>query len=158
RKAAATTGRSPDAVDNRNRYRSLVCSDCPEPQTLIAGSVFPGKESSTRPVEFLFSLRDQERLFISFFKACMRILQSSLFFSSLKKFILAFLAFFVFGSGAFAQKKNYQVLAIAFYNFENLFDTVDNPRKFDEEFTPNGPYQYNSAIYNQKLHNIASVL
>ncbi len=88
----------------------------------------------------------------------MRILQPSLFLSVLKKNILAFLAFFVFGSGAFAQKKNYQVLAVAFYNFENLFDTVDNPRKFDEEFTPNGPYQYTSAIYHQKLHNIASVL
>lgn len=60
--------------------------------------------------------------------------------------------------GAFAQKKNYQVSAIAFYNFENLFDTVDDPRKFDEEFTPGGANHYTDEIYRQKLHNLAVVL
>ncbi len=57
-----------------------------------------------------------------------------------------------------AQKKNYQVAAVAFYNFENLFDTKDDPKKFDEDFTPTGSYHYTEAIYQQKLHNLATVL
>ena len=48
--------------------------------------------------------------------------------------------------------------AIAFYNFENLFDTLDEPYKFDEEFTPDGAYHYTTQIYNQKLHNLSTVL
>lgn len=52
----------------------------------------------------------------------------------------------------------YQVAAIAFYNFENLFDTVDDPKKFDEDFTPAGDYHYTDAIYRAKLHNLATVL
>ncbi len=60
---------------------------------------------------------------------------------------------------SFAQTKTkYQVSAIAFYNFENLFDTKDDPRKFDEEFTPDGAYHYTEEIYHQKLHNLATVL
>lgn len=58
-----------------------------------------------------------------------------------------------------AQKKNYQVTAVAFYNFENLFDTNDDPNnRGDDEFLPNGPYHYTPDIYHQKLHNLATVL
>lgn len=56
------------------------------------------------------------------------------------------------------KKKEYQITAIAFYNFENLFDTLDDPKKFDEDFTPKGAYQYTTEIYHQKLHNLATVL
>jgi hypothetical protein len=59
---------------------------------------------------------------------------------------------------AFAQKKDYQINAVAFYNLENLFDTLNDPGKIDEEFTPSGSYHYTAAIYNQKLHNMATVL
>jgi hypothetical protein len=52
----------------------------------------------------------------------------------------------------------HQVMAIAFYNFENLFDTLDDPRKFDEDFTPAGDYHYTVAVYRAKLHNLATVL
>ena len=57
-----------------------------------------------------------------------------------------------------AQKPQAQVLAVAFYNFENLFDTLDDPKRFDEDFTPAGAYHYTRQIYNQKLHNLATVL
>lgn len=76
----------------------------------------------------------------------------------MKKTLLALLLVSFFQPVSAQRKRQYQVMAVAFYNFENLFDTVDNPRKFDEEFTPNGPYQYTSAIYNQKLHNLATVI
>ncbi len=48
-------------------------------------------------------------------------------------------------------------ITIVFYNCENLFDTLDNPATADEEFTPEGNYRYSSKIYEQKLHNIATV-
>lgn len=59
--------------------------------------------------------------------------------------------------GAMAQGKM-SVIAIASYNCENLFDTLDNPEKKDEDFTPNGQYHYNSIVYAEKLHNIATVI
>lgn len=52
----------------------------------------------------------------------------------------------------------YQVAAVAFYNFENLFDTLDDPGKFDEEFLPGGAYRYTGTIYRAKLHNLATVI
>ncbi len=48
--------------------------------------------------------------------------------------------------------------AVAFYNCENLFDTVHNAGNEDGEFTPTGKYHYTTAVYNEKLHNIAAVL
>jgi endonuclease/exonuclease/phosphatase family metal-dependent hydrolase len=57
-----------------------------------------------------------------------------------------------------AQKKDTHEIAIAFYNCENFFDIVHNPAKDDEEFTPGGKYHYTQRIYEQKLHNIATVL
>lgn len=48
--------------------------------------------------------------------------------------------------------------AIAFYNVENLFDTKDDPKTADEEFTPKGAYRYTEKVYEQKLHNIATVI
>ena len=48
--------------------------------------------------------------------------------------------------------------AVAFYNVENLFDTVDDPATMDDEFTPTGRYRYTDKVYKQKLHNIATVI
>ncbi len=49
-------------------------------------------------------------------------------------------------------------VTVAFYNCENFFDTSHNPGKEDEDFTPEGKYHYSANIYQQKVHNIASVL
>lgn len=49
-------------------------------------------------------------------------------------------------------------VVVGFYNCENLFDTIDDPAKDDEEFTPDGKYKYSDRIYRQKLKNISSVL
>ncbi len=54
----------------------------------------------------------------------------------------------------FAQKP-YKVM---FYNLENFFDTINDPEVRDDEFTPEGPKQWNSAKYNKKLANIERVL
>lgn len=57
-----------------------------------------------------------------------------------------------------AQKKQYLVTAIAFYNLENFYDTEDDPKTRDEDFTPNGAYHYTEKIYHKKLHNLATVI
>jgi hypothetical protein len=53
---------------------------------------------------------------------------------------------------------NYKVSVIAFYNLENFYDTTDNPIVNDDEFTPKGPRNYNSAIYWNKVGKLATVL
>lgn len=48
------------------------------------------------------------------------------------------------------------VAGIAFYNFENLFDTIpNNPEGRDFEFTPQGPRQWDGRKYWLKVHNLA---
>ncbi len=49
-------------------------------------------------------------------------------------------------------------LKIAFYNLENLFDTIDAPNKNDAEFTPGSKKDHNTEKYNQKRTNIIQVL
>ncbi len=49
-------------------------------------------------------------------------------------------------------------LIAAFYNFENLYDTVNNTTVDDEEFLPSGAKNYNSAIYQKKVSNLATVV
>ena len=74
----------------------------------------------------------------------------------IKKFIL----FLVVASTilvANAQEKKYKVHTVAFYNFENLFDTINNPNN-DEEWTPAGIQRWTSKKYNQKLENLSKVL
>jgi len=52
-----------------------------------------------------------------------------------------------------------QVSAVAFYNFENLFDTSDDPKNWgDDEFLPTGTYNYTGKVYKEKLHNLATVI
>ena len=47
---------------------------------------------------------------------------------------------------------------IAFYNTENLFDTIDDPLKNDNDFLPSSKVAWTSQRYNHKLLNIARVL
>lgn len=58
----------------------------------------------------------------------------------------------------FAQDKQYQVRTIAFYNCENLFDTLKDPKNRDEEWTPQGARVWTQKKYQQKLRNLARVL
>ena len=54
-----------------------------------------------------------------------------------------------------AQEKKFKIHTIAFYNVENLFDTI-NQANYDEEYLPqNG---WTSRKYNQKLNNLARVM
>ncbi|MCX6245583.1 MAG: endonuclease/exonuclease/phosphatase family protein [Bacteroidetes bacterium] len=57
-----------------------------------------------------------------------------------------------------AQGKPAKIACVAFYNLENLFDTIDDPITDDVEFTPNGPSRWNSERYYAKLKNLAKVI
>src|SRR5688500_8983632 len=54
-----------------------------------------------------------------------------------------------------AEKRDYQVVSIGFYNLENFFDPSDDPTRYDDDFTPRGTYAYTEEVYRQKLHNMA---
>lgn len=57
-----------------------------------------------------------------------------------------------------AQDKQYKVACVGFYNFENLFDTEDDPLIRDEEFTPTGGKGYTEELYKEKLGNLEKVV
>ncbi len=73
----------------------------------------------------------------------MKIKQISLF--------LMLVSFFVTS----AQEKKYKVHTVAFYNCENLFDTIDGPN-VDEEYLPNKGWTLKK--YKRKLYNLGTVL
>jgi hypothetical protein len=72
-----------------------------------------------------------------------------------KLFTLLFL--FLVISTVSSQQKKFSVHTVAFYNFENLFDTINNPNN-DEEWLPNGAQNWTSKKYHKKLENLARVL
>ena len=47
------------------------------------------------------------------------------------------------------------VRCIAFYNLENLFDTIHDEGKNDYEYLPDGGMKWTSMKYQHKLHNMA---
>lgn len=53
------------------------------------------------------------------------------------------------------QKKRYQVFGVAFYNLENLFDTINNNGKYDFEFSPNGDRKWDGNKYWSKINNMS---
>ncbi len=53
----------------------------------------------------------------------------------------------------FAQKP-YKVV---FYNLENFFDTIDDPRVQDDEFTPDGARKWTAERYARKLSSVEHV-
>ncbi|MGB1316162.1 MAG: endonuclease/exonuclease/phosphatase, partial [Chitinophagales bacterium] len=74
----------------------------------------------------------------------------------MNKIILAF-ALAIISMSTYAQK-NVEVAVIGFYNLENLFDTINDLEKNDEDFLPKGSYKYNSKVYHDKLNNLSSIL
>ncbi len=57
-----------------------------------------------------------------------------------------------------AQEKQFKPDIVAFYNLENLFDTIDDTNKNDEDFLPTGMNRNNTYVYTDKLGKLSSVL
>jgi len=73
-------------------------------------------------------------------------------------FLSGICLFFIFSGFAQNSSSQYRLMVAGFYNLENFFDTINDPLKFDDDFTPNGSYHYNSKIYNDKLERLSDVL
>jgi len=58
-------------------------------------------------------------------------------------------------SSLLAQDNDYVVRCIAFYNLENLFDTIHDEGKNDYEYLPDGAMHWTPVKYENKLHNMA---
>ncbi len=58
-----------------------------------------------------------------------------------------------------AQDQNlYHVYTVAFYNVENLFDTVKDSLIFDEDFTPEGSNAWTKERYRIKIEHVSKVI
>jgi hypothetical protein len=87
-------------------------------------------------------------IFLSFEKKLMTV----------NKILVLITLFSLSFSRLYAEKKM-QICAVAFYNLENLFDTLDDPKNWgDNEFLPTGPYNYTGKVYKEKLDNLSHIL
>jgi len=75
----------------------------------------------------------------------------------MKQIYLVIAMFVIFSNTLFSQK-NYQIKTIAFYNLENLFDTINDPTKNDEASPIMEIKENRTVIYQKKLNNMAKVL
>ena len=74
-------------------------------------------------------------------------------------FVVVFLTVTLFATAAKPAGKKMQAAGIAFYNLENLFDTIPNtPENRDLEFTPDGKNQWDGRKYWSKIHNMAQAI
>ncbi len=64
----------------------------------------------------------------------------------------------IYGCKYSPNKQSSKKHLIAFYNLENLFDTINTPNVNDVEFTPEGRKKWNSERYYSKLNNMSSVI
>ncbi len=52
----------------------------------------------------------------------------------------------------------YRIVCVGFYNLENLFDTIDDPKKNDDAFTPGGANAWTGSRFREKIANLARVI
>lgn len=74
----------------------------------------------------------------------------------MKVLFVATLAILLSSTQCSAQKSNERT--IAFYNVENLFDTLDTPDRDDKEFLPSADREWNSERYWEKIAHINKVI
>lgn len=73
-------------------------------------------------------------------------------------YLIIILLFSTFINSHAQEKRKFKVHTIAFYNVENLFDTINNPNKFDEA-SPIMELNFNRGeVYKKKVHNMARVI
>ena len=56
------------------------------------------------------------------------------------------------------KQTRFDLYSVAFYNLENLFDTIHDEGKNDHDFLPDGRYAWGTKKYEAKLKNLARVL
>ncbi|MFQ3579780.1 MAG: endonuclease [Bacteroidales bacterium] len=82
----------------------------------------------------------------------------------MNRLMIIVLLFVIIYKGLFSQplpiletesRKQFRIMS---YNVENLFDTIDDPVKQDEEFLPSGPKFWNEKKITKKLFDIYKVI
>jgi len=58
----------------------------------------------------------------------------------------------------YSTPQNKVAFDIMSYNVENLFDTIDDPNKADEDFTPSGKLQWNTVKYYEHLNHTVDAI
>lgn len=58
----------------------------------------------------------------------------------------------------FGREENTNLHTVAFYNLENLFDTVNDFRTLDDDFTPEGSKHWDTKKYQKKLQKLGAAI
>jgi hypothetical protein len=74
------------------------------------------------------------------------------------KYLILGLLLVVFDNGNAQEKKTYKIHTVAFYNLENLFDTINDPTKYDEASPMMELKTNRSNVYKHKVRNMADVI
>lgn len=72
--------------------------------------------------------------------------------------ILLFISFFVIVFAIGCKAQNDDTLVVAFWNLENLFDTIDDSSINDESFLPNGEMEWTEDRLDKKMFNLSRVI
>lgn len=97
------------------------------------------------------------RIFLQYkFKWLFTYIYKKIFVYNVKK-ILA-IAFILFACKTVISQNSYKPVIVGFYNFENFYDTVFHGKNDDPEFTPKGTKAYTSAVFNDKVFHLATVV
>ncbi len=62
------------------------------------------------------------------------------------------------GNKPYFRKKNTNHFTVAFYNLENLFDTVDDQYVLDDDFVPNSEKQWTQKRYEKKIFKLGTAI
>ena len=76
----------------------------------------------------------------------------------MKKLLFVVGLLFLVVSISRSQEKKFALYSVAFYNLENLFDTIHDAGKNDYEYLPDGTNKWNTMKYMAKLKNMSDVL
>ena len=76
----------------------------------------------------------------------------------MKKFLTVWGLLLFISITSYSQEKKYALYSVAFYNLENLFDTIHDAGKNDFEYLPNGKNKWNSMKYEAKLKYMSEIL
>ena len=74
---------------------------------------------------------------------------------NLIKTLLLLIVFTSFFNVNAQDKKRFKIHTVAFYNLENLFDTINDPLKYDEASPIMELKANRSEIYKKKIKNMA---
>jgi hypothetical protein len=78
--------------------------------------------------------------------------------SKTKLFLILVLFASIINAQKLEKNKNYFISAIGFWNVENLYDTLNDQWKNDEDFTPAGTNAWNGSRYRTKIDHLAEVI